>query len=251
MRSSTRSRFGAKKRVVRKTTTRKVVPKTLKTQAKKHGIKLTVKRGDKRVPKSATILRKQLKTKMKTKKSSSKSSRTKPKRKSVRKTRFGKLEVPTGMKSVSKIRDQSRFLGREPRPLLVAPFGPPQRWLLKDETPAYSGAPAFGRRTRRTRRNYGFGAADSLEGKRVNPSGYLSTWYGAPRVAPPSWNYNLLQGSNNFREGVNSPTLSNVGTGFGKPKPKPKPRKTHKPKSKTRKSKPKPKSKPKSKPKHR
>ncbi len=52
--------------------------------------------------------------------------------------------------------------------------------------------------------------SDSLKGRTVNPSGYLSTWHGQPRIIPPSWNPLLLQGNNTFREGVNSPKLSNV-----------------------------------------
>ena len=50
----------------------------------------------------------------------------------------------------------------------------------------------------------------SLDDKYVNPSGYLSTWYGQPRVIPPSWDPLLLQGQNTFRQGINNPTLSQV-----------------------------------------
>jgi len=249
--------FGAKhkKRVVKKSTKKPKLSKTLKSQAKRHGVRVTLKRNGKRVEKTEKLLKKQIKMAMKRKlakkKLASKKKKTvrkvkrKVKRKTVRKSKrktkrksskFGKLEVPAGMKSVSQMRDQARFLGREHRPLLIAPHGPPKRWLLKDETPAYSGAPAFGKNLRK--RNYGFG--NSLAGKRVNPSGYLSTWYGAPRVVPPAWNSLLLQGQNNFREGINDPTLSNVGTGYGRKRRKttrkPKRRKTTR-KPKRRKSK--------------
>lgn len=188
--------------------------KALRDQARKHGVKLMHKRNGKRVYKSESVIRKQLKSKMRKPKVVRKSvhKRRKPVRKTVR---FGQLTVQPGMRSVAEIRDNSRFNGREHRPLLIAPFGPPQPWLLKDETPAYSGAPsAFGRRRRR---NFRFGnESNSLAGRRVNPSGYLSTWYGFPKIVPPRWNPLLLQGGNNFREGVNDPTLSNVGTAFGK-----------------------------------
>ena len=45
------------------TTTKKktVVPKSLKNQAKRNGVKLTVKRGNRRVPKSAKVLKTQIK----------------------------------------------------------------------------------------------------------------------------------------------------------------------------------------------
>ena len=145
------------------------------------------------------------------------------KRKTQRKSQFGKLEVPRGVRPVSTFRKTNR-------PLLISPHGPAQPWLLQDETPAYSGAPSFGRRRRakmgthddedtddesemefgRRRRRAKMG---TLEGKRVNPSGYLSTWNGFPRTPPPSWNPLLLQGQNNFLEGVNDPRLSNVGFG--------------------------------------
>lgn len=225
--------FGSKhkKRVVKKSVKKVKLSKALKTMAKKYGVRVTLKRGDKRVEKPEKLLKKQiLMAKKKRKEMKKKTDMKKKTRKTVRKVKrkttkrrvkkvkFGKLEVPAGMKSVSEMRDQARFLGREPRPLLIAPLGPPQPWLLKDETPAYSGTPAYGRRRKRrtTRINYGFGSSDSLAGRRVNPSGYLSTWYGFPRTAPPSWNPLLLQGGNNFREGVNDPTLSNVGTAFGR-----------------------------------
>lgn len=108
---------------------------------------------------------------------------------------FGALQVPNGMKPVSDFR-------RSSNPLLIMPFGPGGQWLEKGHEGAASSGAAFGKRSR-------FGNM-SLEGKTVNPSGYLSTWYGQPRIAPPSWNPLLLQGNNTFREGINSPMLSNV-----------------------------------------
>ena len=104
---------------------------------------------------------------------------------------FGKLTVPTGMRPVSDFR-------KTRRPFTIMPFGPSGRWLENGHAGAgSSGAPMqFG--------------SDSLKGRTVNPSGYLSTWNGQPRIIPPSWNPLLLQGNNTFREGVNSPKLSNV-----------------------------------------
>ena len=87
------------------------------------------------------------------------------------------------------------------RDLLIMPFGPGGQWLEAGHEGAASSAAAFG--------------SNSLKGRSVNPSGYLSTWYGQPRVAPPSWNSLLLQGHNTFREGIDSPMLSNV-VSFGK-----------------------------------
>lgn len=87
--------------------------------------------------------------------------------------------------------------------LLIMPFGPGGRWLEQGHEGAASSAAAQ------------FGSA-SLAGRNVNPSGYLSTWYGQPRTPPPSWNPLLLQGHNTFREGIDSPRLSNVVSGFGK-----------------------------------
>jgi len=108
---------------------------------------------------------------------------------------FGALEVPNGMTPVSNFK-------RSNNPLLIMPFGPGGQWLEKGHEGAASSGVAFGKRAR-------FGNM-SLEGKTVNPSGYLSTWNGQPRIAPPSWNPLLLQGNNVFREGINSPMLSNV-----------------------------------------
>jgi hypothetical protein len=199
-RSRPSSSFGKKKRKTTKTGSKvtKRPSATLRRQAKKLRINITLKRGTKRVYKTEVVLKRQIKKKMKMK--------------------------PT-LKRPVKRRKRSMF-GSTHRPLLISPHGPPQPWLLKDETPAYSEAPAFGMRkpsaaqTKRLQklqrliRRSRFG--NSLEGKRVNPSGYLSTWNGFPRTPPPSWNPLLLQGNNNFREGINSPSLSNVGSRFGK-----------------------------------
>lgn len=110
---------------------------------------------------------------------------------------FGNLDVQSGMRPVSDFRK-----ARGNRPFTIMPFGPPQPWLEKGPEAAQSTA-AFG---------------NSLRDKYVNPSGYLSTWYGQPRVIPASWNPLLLQGNNIFREGIDNPTLSQVM--FGRPKGK-------------------------------
>lgn len=102
---------------------------------------------------------------------------------------FGALTVPNGMRPVSDFR-------KTQNPLLIMPFGPGGKWLESGHEGAASSAAA------------GFGK--SLEGRTVNPSGYLSTWYGQPRISPPSWNSLLLQGQNTFREGINSPMLKDV-----------------------------------------
>jgi len=221
-----KSAFGKKKRKVKKKITRKIkkLPASLKKEAKKCNIRLTRKVGGKRVYKSEKMLKQQIKNKQKNKKS---------KIKKTRKSRFGKLEVSSRMRPVSSFRQTNR-------PLLIAPNGPSQPWLLPDETPAYSSAPSFGRRrnkgrkqtrkprkSRKSRKSHeddeeemDFGRRlrqrvrmGTLAGKRVNPSGYLSTWHGFPRTPPPSWNPLLLQGGNNFRTGVNDPSLTNVGFG--------------------------------------
>ena len=133
------------------------------------------------------------------------------------------MEVQHGMRPVSDFRKTAR-------PFLIAPFGPSQPYLIKDYTPAYSGAPpsAFGNR------RFRFGST-SLENKMVNPAGYLATWEGQPVTPPPSWNYLLRQGNNTFLEGINSPKLSNVGKFGNKPKKPKKP--TKKPKKPTKKPK--------------
>lgn len=109
------------------------------------------------------------------------------------KSRFGALEVPYGMNPVSDYR-------KTDRPLAIMPFGPSGPWMMDDNPAAGSSSMRFG---------------NSLEGRNVNPAGYLSTWNGQPRVIPASWNPLLLQGHNTFIEGVNSPNLSNV-VSFGK-----------------------------------
>jgi len=81
-----------KRKVKRKSVTkkRKTVPKSLKNQAKKHGIKLTVKRGDKRVAKTEKILRAQVMRKMKAKKAKKVVKRkTVKRRKTKRSSGFG------------------------------------------------------------------------------------------------------------------------------------------------------------------
>lgn len=130
---------------------------------------------------------------------------------------FGGLETPPGMRPVSSFRKAGQYN----RPFLEMPFGPPQPWLMKGpEAAASSSLPppsAYGRRRRR--RSY-FGnqaptsraapPSNSLKDRYVNPSGYLATWYGQGRTAPPSWNSLLLQGNNTFRQGINNPRLSQV-----------------------------------------
>ncbi len=121
-----------------------------------------------------------------------------------RRSQFGALDVPNGMRSVSSY----RRAGTYNRPFLMMPYGPPQRWLEQangQQGPASSKPPPRGRRP-----GSNYGSSRSLKGKYVNPSGYLSTWYGQPRTPPPSWNPLLLQGQNTFRQGINSPRLSNV-----------------------------------------
>lgn len=118
---------------------------------------------------------------------------------------FGALNVPGSMKPVSSYRQTDN-------PLLIMPFGPGGRWLENGPEGAASSGAMFGRRRRKSvkaPRRTRFGD-NSLAGRRVNPSGYLSTWYGQPRIPPASWNPLLLQGHNTFREGINSPMLSNV-----------------------------------------
>jgi hypothetical protein len=169
-----------------------------------------------------------------------KSTTTKRKTKSTRKNYFGALDVPAGMRPVSDFR-------RTDRPFTIMPFGPAGRWLEQGPQGAastmansfggypnhFAGYPnSFGRYPNHFGgypNRFGgypnrFGGypnryGSSLEGRMVNPSGYLSTWYGQPRIVPTSWNPLLLQGHNTFREGINSPMLSNVvshSNGFGR-----------------------------------
>lgn len=131
-------------------------------------------------------------------------------------SQFGALDVPNGMRSVSSY----RRAGTYNRPFLMMPYGPPQRWLEQtngQQGPASSKPPnskgagnPLGGSPRGRRPGSNYGSSRSLKGKYVNPSGYLSTWYGQPRTPPPSWNPLLLQGQNTFRQGINSPRLSNV-----------------------------------------
>jgi hypothetical protein len=109
---------------------------------------------------------------------------------------FGALEVPHGMRSVSSYRQSDR-------PFAIMPFGPPQRWI--EEPPEAAASSAFGLR-RYLMNKFG----ENLRDKYVNPSGYLSTWYGQPKVLPASWNPLLLQGNNVFTEGIDNPNLSQV-----------------------------------------
>jgi len=156
------------------------IPVALKKLAKKHKVKLTLKKNGKRIYKTEKVIRKQIKKKIK-----KKSKKTKVK--------FGELSVPNGMKTVSQVREGSRGSN----PLLIAPFGPRQPWLIPREQPAYSGVPGNNNKVNKT---YG-----------VTPSGYLSLWNGGyPRVPPPRWNPLLLQGGNNFPMGKNYPKLSDV-----------------------------------------
>jgi hypothetical protein len=73
------------KKVARKVVKRKTVPKSLKNKAKKLGIKLTVKRGDKRVAKTEKVLRMQVEKKKKMVKS--KKAKSVAKGKAVKKKR--------------------------------------------------------------------------------------------------------------------------------------------------------------------
>ena len=124
-----------------------------------------------------------------------------------RQNRFGALDVPPSMRPVSSFREAGQFN----RPFTIMPFGPPGRWLEPGPQAASStsaNSSSYGR-IRRGRNRFG---NNSLADKYVNPSGYLSTWYGQPRALPPSWNYLLLQGNNTFREGIDNPKLSQVMT---------------------------------------
>ena len=96
-RSAKKSSFGKKKRSAkkssfgRKTTKKpakkaKKVPLALRRKCKKCGIKLTVKRGSKRVPKSEKLLKKQLAKKMKM----MKKKKAAAKKRTVRKSKLGK-----------------------------------------------------------------------------------------------------------------------------------------------------------------
>lgn len=126
--------------------------------------------------------------------------------------RFGALEVPSQMRPVSSFRGASM-------PLTIMPFGPGGSWLEEGHEGAGSSMAGSSMNSFGRGNSYGnsYGAG-SLEGRDVNPAGYLSTWNGQPRVVPPSWNPLLLQGQNTFVEGINSPHLQNVvsfGNQFG------------------------------------
>jgi hypothetical protein len=107
--------------------------------------------------------------------------------------RFGALDVPAGMRPVSDFR-------KSENPMLIMPFGPPGQWIVEPTQGAGSS---------------GFGM-ESLAGRKVTPAGYLSTWYGQPTIAPPSWNPLLHQGENTFLTSPNSPSLSDVVASFGR-----------------------------------
>lgn len=85
------------------------------------------------------------------------------------------------------------------KPLLTMPFGPPQPWLMAGHEGAASAIATP---------NVRFGS--KLSDRKVNQSGYLSLWNSQPRSLAPSWNPLLLQGSNVFQQGGNSPNLSDV-----------------------------------------
>ena len=96
-RSAKKSSFGKKKRSAKKSSfgrktakkpakKAKKVPLALRKKCKKCGIKLTVKRGSKRVPKSEKLLKKQLAKKMKM----MKKKKAAAKKKVVRKSKLGK-----------------------------------------------------------------------------------------------------------------------------------------------------------------
>jgi hypothetical protein len=80
--------------------------------------------------------------------------------------------------------------GEFQQPFTLMPFGPQPPWIEQPPKPPSSS---------------GFGSD-----LHVNPSGYLSLWYGAPNVIPPSWNPLLRQGGNIFQMGINEPKLSQV-----------------------------------------
>jgi hypothetical protein len=124
--------------------------------------------------------------------------KSKIKRSPVKRLRFGALDVPRGMRPVSSYKEYARTRGG---PFLTMPFGPPQPWLVPPTPP---------------KRISKFG--NSLAGKRVTPSGYLSNWNSQPIVGPPRWNPLLLQGGNTFVQGINSPTLMDVVASFGRRK---------------------------------
>lgn len=81
------------------------------------------------------------------------------------------------------------------QPFTLMPFGPPGPWIEQPPQAPQSS---------------GFGSAARDNQMYVNPSGYLSLWYGAPNNIPPSWNPLLRQGNNIFQMGINDPKLSNV-----------------------------------------
>lgn len=95
--------FGKKRRVVKRRKTvskapkrkvvRKKLPKALKTMAKKHGVRVTMKRGDKRVEKSEKVLKAQIKMAMKREMAKKKASERRVKRKTVHKAPKRKRRV--------------------------------------------------------------------------------------------------------------------------------------------------------------
>jgi hypothetical protein len=82
--------------------TKKIVPKTLKTKAKKYGVKLTVKRGDKRVAKTEKVLRHQIANKIKSKKSH------KRKVTKTKTNKFGATNIHTNKTLTTKIKPSTK-----------------------------------------------------------------------------------------------------------------------------------------------
>jgi len=108
-RTAKKSSFGKKKRTAKKSsfgrkTTKKPVKKTkkvplaLRRKCKKCGIKLTVKRGSKRVSKSEKLLKKQLAKKLRM----MKKKKAAAKKKTVRKSKLGKRRKRTVKRKTTK-----------------------------------------------------------------------------------------------------------------------------------------------------
>lgn len=165
---------------------------------KKKSSKL-VKRGPKRTRKNGPKRKRVVKRKVKREKYESAFGRS---------AFFGDLQVPSGMRPVSSFRKAGQYN----RPYLQMPFGPPQPWLMRGpesgtgsgSAPSSRPVNSFGYNRRRRMR---FG---NMNNQYLNPSGFLAIEYGQPTVPPPSWNYNLRQGGNIFRQNVNYPGLDRV-----------------------------------------
>lgn len=109
-RSAKKSSFGKKRKFGRKSTKKpakkaKKVPLALRRKCKKCGVKLTVKRGSKRVPKSEKLLKKQLAKKLKM----MKKKKAAAKKKTVRKSKLGKRRKKrkTAKKTVKRKRKKT------------------------------------------------------------------------------------------------------------------------------------------------